>query len=292
MSSGANVTDKDDIQGWWTANPMTYGSTHGTPGYGNEQLALGSTEFFERLDRTFYGWNDDLHGQRPFDRLFPYSSFGAGARVLEIGCGLGTMAMNWAKNGADVTAVDLNQTSIDQTRRRFELFGLKGRVQQMDGNELQFDDASFDYVYSWGVLHHSPNLQRSLSEMMRVLRPGGSFGLMLYSRRSILYGYRIKYLEGFLNRESRFLGPLELASRYTDGAEEEGNPHTWPVTDDEVRQMLQPHAKELRFKRLGGEVGEIFEFMLPGLGSVLPAWAIRPWSRLLGWSLWVDGQRR
>jgi ubiquinone/menaquinone biosynthesis C-methylase UbiE len=202
------------------------------------------------------------------------------------------MAMNWAEHEAQVTAVDLNPTSVSQTKRRFELFGLYGNISLMDGNSLTFPDAEFDYVYSWGVLHHSPNLDRSLAEMMRVLKPGGEFGLMLYNRQSILYWYGTCYIEGFLHYERQFLGPLDLASRYGDAAREEGNPHTWPVTEAEVRRMLDPYADGLVVRRFGTELDSWFRYLLPGIGMVLPRWTMKPWARRFGWSLWTTGERR
>jgi 2-polyprenyl-3-methyl-5-hydroxy-6-metoxy-1,4-benzoquinol methylase len=150
------VSDSGDVQNWWRDNPMTYASEHGRTGYQDGQYEMGTLEFFERLDQEFYRWNRPLHGQRPFDRLFPYESYGNGTKVLEIGCGLGTLAMNWARNGADITAVDLNPTSVEQSRRRFELMRLAARIELMDGRKLELPDGSFDYAYSWGVLHHSP----------------------------------------------------------------------------------------------------------------------------------------
>ncbi len=280
-----------DIQTWWRDNPMTYGAEHGRTHYKDGQYEMGTAEFFDRLDREFYSWNYPLHGERPFDRLFPYQEYGAGARVLEIGCGLGTMAMNWARNGVEMTAVDLNPTSVEQTRRRFAIMGLRGRIELMDARQLDLPDAHFDYVYSWGVLHHSPDLEQSLIEMMRVLKPGGGFGLMLYHRRSILHWYKTLYTEGFLHYENRFLGPLELASRYGDGARAEGNPHTWPVTKGELRAMLGPFSRDLDFRVLGTDLDTAFHALLPGLGLVLPAWAKKPWARRFGWSLWAYGHK-
>lgn len=285
------MSDKQKVQAWWADNPMTYGSIHGRTEYRDGSFEMGTPEFFSRLDEEFYGWNRPLHGSRPFDRLFPYETYGAGTRVLEIGCGLGTMAMNWARNGVAMTAVDLNPTSIAQTTRRFELLGLQGDIRLMDANLLDFPDASFDYVYSWGVLHHSPNLERSLAEMMRVLKPGGGFGLMLYNRHSLLHAYKTLYVEGWLHYESRFLGPLELASRYGDGARDEGNPHTWPVTDAEIRAMLAGQARDIDTRVLGTDLDGCFSSLLPGLGMFLPAWAKKPWARRFGWSLWFSGQR-
>lgn len=280
----------DDVRGWWKKNPMSYGESHGVPVYGNQTYEFGTREFFERLDETFYSWNRPLHGARPFDRLFPYEKY-KGQRVLEIGCGMGTMIMNWARAGARVTAVDLNPFSIEQTRRRFALFGLEGAIEPMDARSLAFPDGAFDYVYSWGVLHHSPAWVQSVNEMMRVLRPGGGFGLMLYNRRSLLNLYLVRYIEGFLHRESRFLSPLELSSRYGDAAREEGNPHTWPVTADEMRAVLAPAARNTAIDVLGTDLDSLFRHLLPGLGMALPAWAKKPWARRWGWSLWAHGTK-
>lgn len=285
------MTANRDIQQWWASNPMTYGTTHGQTRYQEGQYPIGSREFFGRLDAEFYSWNQPLHAHRPFDRLFPYEAYTDGAKVLEIGCGMGTMAMNWALNGSSITAVDLNPTSIEQSTKRFDLMGLNGDIRLMDANQLDFPAGFFDYGYSWGVLHHSPSLEKSIAEMMRVLKPGAGYGIMLYNRRSILHWYLTKYIEGFLHYESRFLGPLELTSRYGDGAREEGNPHTWPVTEREITQMLRPYSTNVRVRKLGTDLDSSLNYLIPGLGPLLPAWAKKPWARRLGWSLWITGHK-
>lgn len=282
------MTDKQDIQNWWAENPMTYGDTHGKTLYGDHAFELGDRAFFDQVDSQFHDWNRPLHGERPFDKIFPYEEY-QGKKVLEIGCGMGTMAMHWARNGARVTAVDLNPTSIEQTRRRFQLHGLEADIHREDANRLSFPDGTFDYAWSWGVLHHSPDLARSVSEMMRVCRPGAGFGIMLYNRRSLWHWYTTLYVEGFLHRERRFLNPLQLASRYGDGYREEGNPHTWPVTPNEFKKLLAPYSQNVRMKILGTELDGLFALMLPGLGSILPRAVKKVWARRFGWSLWASG---
>jgi SAM-dependent methyltransferase len=242
MTKSQVVSVKDEIQKWWADNPMTYGEVHGETSFEGKELAMGSKAFFERLDREFYNRSTLLH-RETFDQLFPYEEYPAGSRVLEVGCGLGTMAMNWAKRGVKVTAVDLNPVSILQTKKRFETYGLEGEIRLEDANELSFEDRTFDYAYSWGVLHHSPNLEHSVAEMMRVTRPGGGFGIMLYNRNSLLYRYTTRFIEGFLHFESEFLSPLELASRYADASREEGNPYTWPVTGRNRKPSSGPIAR-------------------------------------------------
>jgi hypothetical protein len=126
---------------------------------------------------------------------------------------------------------------------------------------------------------------------MRMLRLGGGFGVLLYHRHSLLYGYTIRFVEGFLHYENRFLDPLSLASRYGDGAREEGNPHTWPITKPEARALFAEFSSDLTIDVLGTDLASVFPYVLPGIGEFLPAWFKKPWARRFGWSLWMHGHR-
>jgi len=286
--------DKKEVEHWWAENPMTYGSEHGKTEYSDKperNFPLGSPEFFAEVDQTFYTWNDPLHDQTGrFGKLFPYERF-RGKRVLEVGCGMGTMAMNWALHGAIVQPVDLNPVAVTQTTNRMRLNKLPVQAAQADGNRLPFADATFDYVYSWGVLHHSPRLDLSIEQLLRVLKPGGEFGVMLYHRRSFLYWYFIQYREGLLHGEVDFLSPLQLASRYTDGEREEGNPHTWPVTKPEMKELFGRFAREVQFEVLGTDIDFILTELsvIPGLARRIPRVLKDAMKRRWGWSLWIKG---
>ena len=285
------MTDnKKDIQNWWAENPMTYGETHGQAAFKDGSYEMGTREFFDRIDQEFYSWNQPLHDKNPFDKLFPYEKF-HGKNVLEIGCGLGSMLMNWARNGALCTGVDLNPTSIAQTKKRFELHDLKADIRLEDANHLPFEDNSFDYVWSWGVLHHSPNLELSIKELFRVLKPGGEFGIMLYNRKSFYQWYMTDYVEGFLHRESKFLTPLELNSRYGDGHKEEGNPHTWPVTKKEGLEFLKLFSEDANVRVLGTDLDCVLKLMIPGISDLIPKPFIKALARRWGWSLWFHGTK-
>ena len=263
---------KSKIRDWWAAAPMTYAEEHGATEYhlangSIERVDIGSKRFFELADETFYRWNEPLRGpEGPFAKIFNYPEM-RGRRVLEIGCGMGCMAMNWAQRGADVTAIDLNPVSIAQTKLRFELFGLSGDVREADAEDLPFADDSFDFVYSWGVLHHTPGIRQAIDEVYRVLRPGCRVGLMLYNRESILYRYSIGYAEGIVNAERFFLDELALASRYGDGARAEGNSYTWPVTRREVRRDLMPRFINVTIDTFGTDVPETLNAWAPRLDS-------------------------
>ncbi|HVT07935.1 MAG TPA: class I SAM-dependent methyltransferase [Polyangia bacterium] len=143
-----------------------------------------SREWFDAIDRRFLE-SARLYGteSRPFDRIIPLDRL-AGARVLEIGCGMGFHTETMVRAGARVTAVDLSPTSVGATRRRLELKGLQAEVVEGDAEELPFPDRSFDFVWSWGVIHHSSRTGRVVRNIARVLRAEGECRVMVYNRLS------------------------------------------------------------------------------------------------------------
>lgn len=295
MKDNGQIT-KAAIRDWWAGAPMTYAETHGEVDYRlpdgtMERVELGSKRFFELADSVFYRWNQPLHDESgQFGRIFDYSRF-KGKRVLEVGCGMGCMAANWAAQGAQLTAIDLNPVAVAQTTQRFKAFGLQGDIREVDAESLPFPDQHFDFVYSWGVIHHTPGIKKAIEEIFRVLHPGGKIGLMLYNRESILYRYFIQHQEGFINMEHRYLSELELASRYGDGAREEGNPHTWPVTKDEVVADLMPMFGPPQIETFGTDVPEALNTWFPQLGQRLPLSWRKALARRFGWSLWMTAEK-
>ena len=106
--------------------------------------------------------------------------------VLEIGVGLGADHQCFAEAGARLQGIDLTQRAIDYTKKRLELFDLRSDLQIGDAEDLVFGDEAFDVVYSWGVLHHSPNTQKAIQEVHRVLRSGGVAKIMIYHKWSFV----------------------------------------------------------------------------------------------------------
>lgn len=108
----------------------------------------------------------------------------AGKRVLEIGVGMGADFLRWLRSGALATGVDLTQHAVDITRERVKAEGFDARVEVADAEHLPFEEDSFDLVYSWGVLHHTPDTAAAIGEAVRVLCPGGDLKIMMYHRPS------------------------------------------------------------------------------------------------------------
>jgi SAM-dependent methyltransferase len=123
-------------------------------------------------------------------KLVPFAE-AKGKRVLEIGTGNGADGVMFALNGADYTGVDLTTTALEASQRHFAVMGLSGSFQREDAEHLSFADESFDWVYSHGVLHHTPNTQLAVDQVWRVLKPGGKAILMLYHKHSFNYWVRI-----------------------------------------------------------------------------------------------------
>jgi SAM-dependent methyltransferase len=161
---------KHEVRTFWEEGPC--GSEHGS-------AQEGTPEFFAQVAAT----RDALE---PF--IPDYADFEStrGRRVLEIGVGLGSDFIRFVRAGAQATGVDLTQHAIELVRRRLELEGLQADLQQADAERLPFPDGTFDVVYSWGVLHHTPDSDRAIAEAQRVLKPGGRLCVMLYARHSWL----------------------------------------------------------------------------------------------------------
>jgi ubiquinone/menaquinone biosynthesis C-methylase UbiE len=122
----------------------------------------------------------------PYLRPFARFEDGRDKDVLEIGVGMGADHVEWARTRPrSLAGIDLTERAIGFTQARLAAAGLISKLQVADAEELPFPDARFDLVYSWGVLHHSPDTAKAFREVGRVLRPGGIARIMIYHRWSL-----------------------------------------------------------------------------------------------------------
>lgn len=122
----------------------------------------------------------------PFIDDFARFEESEGLDVLEIGVGLGADHQRFAKSKSRLHGIDLTDRAIEHTRRRLDLFGLHSELRVGDAENLPWPDNSFDIVYSWGVLHHSPNTKEAIKQVWRVLRSGGEARVMIYYTWSLV----------------------------------------------------------------------------------------------------------
>ena len=175
------MTSTEQVRGYWERRPC---------GSDGDPFPEGTADYFGWLSETRYRLE-------PFIERYARFEHWAGRRVLEVGFGTGTDAERFARAGAVYSGVDLTAHGVALAEKRFELAGLKGDLRQADAERLPFPDGEFDFVYSWGVIHHSPDTVRAAAELQRVVRPGGEVCCMVYNRRS-LYALQGRVAYGWL----------------------------------------------------------------------------------------------
>ena len=171
-------TSVEEVRGFWNASPCQATLSH----------LEDRCRYFQEISEKRYGrreWHVPL--------VADFKSF-RGKKVLEIGCGIATDGLEFARAGAVYTGVDLTPRSIEIAKERFSLFGVPGHFEIANAEEIPFPDGTFDHVYSFGVIHHSPRPEKIVQEIHRVLRKGGTFTVMLYNRSSINYYIEIMLL--------------------------------------------------------------------------------------------------
>ncbi len=137
-----------------------------------------------------------------------------GKDILEIGVGLGSDHQKFAENGAILTGIDLTDRAIQYTKKRFQIYNLNSNLLVDDAENLSFNNDSFDMVYSWGVIHHSPDTSKAISEIFRVLRKDGEARIMIYSKYSIV-GYML-WIRYALFKLKPFTTLTEIYSNYLE----------------------------------------------------------------------------
>lgn len=225
------------------------------------QHPVGTIGFFEDLDAYRFEKLDYL------PRVVDFTAY-SGKSLLEVGCGIGIDLVRFAEHGAVVTGVDLAEVSIEQAGKNFGLRGLSGDLRVMDGEALQFEDASFDVVYAHGVLQYTRGSEEMIREIHRVLKPGGEAIMMVYNRYSWLY---------------------LMSKLFGAKLEHEDAPGFQTFTIGQFKQMLQkfsrveiiPERFPVKTRLHHGLKGAVYNTCFVGTFNLIP----RPWVRPFGWHI-------
>ena len=206
---------QDNNKNWWESNPMTYDWA------GNRKIEQGTMEWYDQIDKDFFDISKEFaHEQNmtPFSNLINFIDLN-GKKVLEIGCGMGSHASLFAKAGANYTGIDITNKAVETTNKRLELFSInqKAKAIQVDAENMPFESNTFDFVWSWGVIHHSSNTEKIVSEIYRVLKPEGEVKVMIYNKNSTRYYLHGLYQGIFKLKFLKYPSLYAVNMTFTDG---------------------------------------------------------------------------
>ena len=242
---------------------------------------VGTREYFDEVEQRKYFVEPHIPGFAQFERW-------RGKKVLEIGCGIGTDTISFARHGAHVTAVDLSEKSIEVARRRAEVFGLQDRIRFFHGNAEELSTfvpvEPFDLVYSFGVIHHTPHPGAVLDELRKFVTPESTLKVMVYNRRS----WKVLWIVAVYGK-GQFWRERELTATYSEA--QTGCPVTYAYTPSEGRQWLREHG----FTATEVFADHIFPYSIPEYKEyrykrvwyfrILPHPLFRALERSFGWHL-------
>lgn len=273
----APTTDlKNNVQSFWNAGSC------------GETYATGTSEEEQYLSHAAarYALEPYIH---PFARFHE----GKNKTVLEVGVGMGADHHEWAKSAPKALhGVDLTDRAIAHTQKRLSLFGHTSHLQQSGGTPLPFKDGTFDIVYSWGVIHHSPDTQDLAAEIARILKPAGIARIMIYHTWSLtgfmLWG-RYALLKGkpFTSLKTIYHHHLE-------------SPGTKAYTKKEARALFKAagfNTVHIRIQLghgdlLLGDVGQRHRGKLLSCAKkIWPRWLFRTFTPFLGLYLLIEAKK-
>jgi 2-polyprenyl-3-methyl-5-hydroxy-6-metoxy-1,4-benzoquinol methylase len=266
-----------DVQQYWDARPCNI--RHSTK-------PVGSKEYFDEVEARKYFVEPHIPAFADFDRW-------RGKRVLEVGCGIGTDSVNFARAGADLTAVELSGESLRIAEQRADVMGVADRIRFVQANAEELtsvlDPEPYDLVYSFGVIHHTPHPDRALAEMRALTAPGGTLKLMIYYRRS----WKVFWIVA-AQGHGRFWKTDELVAEYSEA--QTGCPVTFAYTRREARELVENSG----FRVEDLQVDHVFPYRIRDYVEYryvkepyfrwMPEPLFRAFERRFGWHLLIDAK--
>jgi len=248
---------------------------------------FGSRQYFDEVEAKRYL-------VEPHNPVFACFDKWKDKDVLEIGCGIGTDTINFARAGARVVAIDVSRKSIEVAKKRAEVYGLSDKIRfiEMSAEDMSIlidEKNKFDFIYSFGVIHHTPNPQRVFNQLKSLMKPGCQCRFMLY------YRYSWKVLRILLSHgKKRFWKIDEVVAEHSEA--EFGCPVTFTYTRDSARKSLGTAG--LTIKEMW--VDHIFTWSIPEYKThvykktwfwkMIPTFLFDKIKRVLGWHLLIEAQ--
>lgn len=256
------MTDISEVREYWDRQPCNIN---------HSELPLGSREYFQAVQDKKFRAEPHIPDFCEFARW-------KGARVLEIGCGIGTMAAEFVRAGADYTGVELSEKSLALAQQRFDVYRLPGIFHLGNAEELEtfLPPQQFDLVFSWGVIHHTPNPTAAISQLQKYMVQGSWLKIMVYASNS-WKNYMIR--AGLDQPEAQSGCPIA---------------HTY--TPDELIELVGPgfDSVEIRQDHIFAWQLDLYRrgiFVMQPWFAEMPPGMFGALERELGWHLMYTGRR-
>lgn len=263
----------DKVRDYWNARPCNIR---------HSPAPMGTREYFDQVEARKYKVEPHIPGFAEFARW-------EGKKVLEIGCGIGTDTINFARAGAKVTAVDLSEASLEVARQRAEVFGFEDRItfHQADAEELSsvVPVEEYDLIYSFGVIHHTPHPENAVAELMKYSGPHTHLKIMVYNR----WSWKVLWIM-MTDGKWQFHKVDEFIARNSEA--QTGCPVTYSYTPESVKDLLTG------FRVKSALIDHIFPYRIPDYKEYryvkewywrwMPESLFRAIEMRLGWHLLVD----
>jgi ubiquinone/menaquinone biosynthesis C-methylase UbiE len=252
--------DLSHVEEYWNKRPCNIRHSN---------LQVGTREYFDEVEARKYFVEPHIPNFAEFARW-------KDKNVLEIGCGIGTDAVNFTRAGANYTGIELSEESLKITKQRFKVFSLSGNLLQGNAEEVAnlFQGKEFDLIYSFGVLHHTLDFQKALSQIVNLMTSKTELKIMVYAKNS----YKNALIEsGFEQPEAQNGCPI--ANTYTKNELHE----IFKSNGLRIRSIYQDHIFPYQVSKYVEYVYEKepwFEVMRPELFRAL--------EKTLGWHLMID----
>ena len=260
------------VRDYWNARPCNIR---------HSPKPVGTREYFDEVEARKYMVEYHIPGFAQFDRW-------KGKKVLEIGCGIGTDTISFARAGARVTAVDLTEKSLEVARQRAKVFGFEDRVRFYQANAEKLSETvpveAYDLVYSFGVIHHTPHPEAVLEEIRKYVAPQSTLKIMVYNR----WSWKVLWIL-FVYGKGQFWKINQLIAEYSEA--QTGCPVTYSYSRTAGRQLLADHG----FETTQTAVDHVFPYSIPEYVKyqykrmwywrLLPGFLFRALERAFGWHL-------
>ena len=267
----------DAVRTFWNARPCNIR---------HSRKEIGSREYFDEVEARKYMVEPHIPGFAQFERW-------RGKKVLEIGCGIGTDTISFARAGAQITSVDLTEKSLEVARQRAKVFGFEDRVRFFQANAEKLSDyvpvEQYDLVYSFGVIHHTPHPERVVEEIRKYTKPGSTVKIMVYNR----WSWKVLWIL-FVYGKGQFWKLNRLIADYSEA--QTGCPVTYSYSRTDGRKLLEDQG----FRVTETLVDHIFAFHIPDYVQYrykrvwyfrwMPQFLFRALERAFGWHLCLTAE--